>query len=207
MTATAQRALVEPPPERGQRDGVPEGWEIVAPVIVRRFRVTAELLGWVALVVGVAVLVVGWWLGVDIVARVIPGSVTMKANTAVGIGAAGLGVVAYRRGWWPGLVVIMATLVTMIGWVTTVEYLAGLRWTGFDQLLAHEGFGAVATSSPGRMGATTAINYALLGPALYLLATRRGIWIRQILALVAAAIAALAAVSYTHLTLPTIYSV
>ncbi|NQV06628.1 hypothetical protein HQ535_08740 [bacterium] len=121
MTVTAQRVLEEPPPEGMQRDGVPEGWEIVAPVLVRQFRVAAELLGWIAFGAGVAVLVVGWWLGVDIVARVVPGSVTMKANTAVGIGAAGLGVVAYRRGWRPGVVVLMATLVTIIGWVTTVE--------------------------------------------------------------------------------------
>jgi len=196
MTATAHKVLVEPPPEGMQPDGGPEGWDTVAPVLVRRFRVAAELLGWIALVAGVTVLVVGWWLGVDIVARVIPGSVTMKANTAVGIGAAGLGVVAHRRGWWPGLVVIMATLVTLIGWVTTVEYVAGLGWTGFDQLLAHEGLGAVATSNPGRMGANTAINYALLGPALYLLATRRSIWTRQILATIAAAIAALAVLGY-----------
>lgn len=196
MTFPAQPLLVEPPPEDIQPDGVPGGRETVAPVLVHRFRVAAELLGWIALVAGVAVLVVGWWLGVDIVARVIPGSVTMKANTAAGIGAAGLGVVAHRSGWWPGVVVVMAALVAIIGWVTTVEYLADIRGTGFDEILAREGPGAVATSNPGRMGANTAINYALMGPALYLLATRRGIWIRQILATIVVVIASLAVLGY-----------
>ncbi|MBU1864869.1 MAG: GAF domain-containing protein [Actinobacteria bacterium] len=165
-------------------------------MLVYRHRVAAEVLGWIALIAGGAVLVVGWWLGVDIVARVIPGAVTMKANTAVGIGAAGLGIVAHRRGWWPGVVVVTATLVTVIGWVTVVEYLADVRWTGFDQLLAYEGPGAVATSYPGRMGANTAFDYALLGPALLLLTAGRGIRVRQTLATITVVVAALATLGY-----------
>jgi hypothetical protein len=196
MAAAAQDVLVEPPAEGLQPNGVPEGWETVAPVFVHRYRVVAELLGWIAFVAGVAVLVVGWWLGMDIVARVIPGSVTMKANTAAGIGAAGLGVVACRRGWRPGVAVVMAALVTIIGWVTVAEYLSGTRWTGFDELLVHEGPGAVATSNPGRMGFNTAVDYTLFGPALWLLAIRRGIWIRQVLAMITTAIASLAVLGY-----------
>ncbi|NQV06629.1 GAF domain-containing protein [bacterium] len=46
------------------------------------------------------------------------------------------------------------------------------------------------------MGANTAINYALMGPALYLLATRRGIRIRQVFAAITAAIASLAVMGY-----------
>ncbi len=170
--------------------------ETVVPALVRRFQVAAEVLGWIALVLGLVVLVVGWWLGVDIVARVIPGSVTMKANTAVGIGAGGFAIVGHRRGWHRGVVVTMVALVAIIGWVTSVEYFAGIRWSGFDELLAREGPGAVATSNPGRMGANTAINYALLGPALFMLAVRRGVRTRQILTLIVTTIGFVSVLGY-----------
>lgn len=82
----------------------------------------------------------------------------------------------------------LAALVTVIGWVTVIEYVAGINWTGFDELLAREGYGAVATSNPGRMGANTALDYALLDPALFILAVRRRMLTRQILALIVATI-------------------
>jgi signal transduction histidine kinase len=205
MSEAAQELPVELSSDDRRPDGVsvwPVGTtdngasETVAPALVRRFQIAAEVLGWIALVLGLVVLVVGWWLDVDIVARVIPGSVTMKANTAVGLGAGGLAIVTYRRDWHLGVMVAMAALVAIIGWVTSVEYLADIRWSGFDELLAREAPGAVATSNPGRMGANTAINYALLGPALFMLAVRRGVGTRQILAVIVTTIGFVAVLGY-----------
>jgi PAS domain S-box-containing protein len=169
----------------------------VSPVLVHRFQTAAEVLGWLAFVLGLVVLVVGWWMGVDTVASVVPGSVTMKANTAVGIGAAGLAIVAHRRAWPLSLPIAMAALVTVIGWVTTFEYLTGFGGSGFDELLVREGHGAIATSNPGRMGANTAFDYALLGPALFMLALRRGRRTRQLFAASIATVGFVALLGYT----------
>ena len=198
MTAITQNVLVGPDPEGSNADRAPpDELEATDPVLVRRFRASAELLGWIALVAGMTVLVVVWWFGTDIMARVSPGNVTMKANTAFGIGATGLGVVAYRRGWSSWVIVITAALVSAIGWITILEYTANIRWTGFDDFLVRGDLGAFTTSNPGRMGANAAVNFALLGPALYLFKIGRGVQIREIFATIAALIASIALLGYT----------
>lgn len=206
VNTSTQNVLVGLDRDGSNADRFPEGLETTDPVLVRRFLASAELLGWIALVAGTIVLVVGWWLGVDIVARVAPGNVTMKANTALGIGATGLGLVAYRRGWWSWVVVTTAAVVTAIGWITLLEHAGNIRWTGFDGFLVRGDLGAFATSNPGRMGANVAVNFALLGPALYLLKIGRGLRLRQILATIAALIASIALLGYalgsTNLTAP-----
>jgi signal transduction histidine kinase len=188
---------VEPDPESNGADRVPDGREPADPVLVGRFLASAEILGWIAFVAGTAVLVVGWWLGVDIVARVIPGNVTMKANTALGISAVGLGVVAYRRDWWSWLVVTMAALVTTIGLATLFEYAADIRWAGFDNFLVSGSLGGFTSSNPERMGANVAVNLALLGFALYSLKLGRSVWLRQFLATIVALIASMALLGYS----------
>ncbi len=197
MNAGIQQVQATPDHEVSDAGRVPDRQDTTDPVLVRRFLISAELLGWIALVVGMTVVVAVWWLGTDIMARVSLGNVTMKANTAFGIGAAGLGVVAYRRGWPSWLVVTMATLVTAIGWATLVEYPANIRWTGFDDLLVRGDLGAFAATGPGRMGANVAINFALLGPALYLLSVGRDVRFRQILATIVALVASMALLGYT----------
>lgn len=187
--------LVGLDPDGSNADRLPDRLETIDPVLVRRFLASAELLGWIALVAGTMALVVGWWLGADIVARVAPGNVTMKANTALGIGAAGLGLVAYRRGWRSWVVATMAALVTAIGWITLLEHVADIRWTGFDDFLRGN-LGASATSNPGRMSANVAVNFALLGPGLYLLKIGRRVRLRQTLATIAALIASIALLGY-----------
>jgi len=196
MNTSTQKVLVEPEPGDSKADRVPYGLRTTDPVLVRRFLRSAELLGWIAFITGTTVLAVVWWFGGDMMARVSPGNVTMKANTAFGIGAAGLGVVAYRRGWSSWVVVIMAALVTAIGWVTLLEYAANSRWTGFDSLLVREDLRAFVRSNPGRMGANVAVNFALLGPALYLFKMGRGVQIREIFATIVALIASIALLGY-----------
>ena len=169
------------------------------PTVVASLQSSAEVLGWLAVAVGSVVLVVGWWLEADIVARVIPGSVTMKANTAVGIAAAGLAIVAQCRGalgWRRMVALLAAALVTIIGWVTVTEYAMGITWTGFDEILATEGPSAIATSNPGRMGANTAFNYSLLGPALFMLMSGGGTRTRQVLAMAVTSVGFTAIIGY-----------
>ena len=59
---------------------------------VERARLVAIVLGVCCLVVGLFVLVVGWWLGVARATAPIPGSIPMLANSAAGVALIGLGV-------------------------------------------------------------------------------------------------------------------
>ncbi len=161
-----------------------------------RLTVLAQVIGWLAVGLGVVVLVVGWWLDQPAVASLIPGQVTMKANTAVGIGLTGvavLGVALKWNRWVPG---VAAGLVLLIGAFTVVEYVFGLSWPGFDQLVADDRVDAVATAFPGRMGANTAFDMVAMGAAGLLLVFRRAPNVRQTLGLVVVTVATVAVLGY-----------
>ena len=63
---------------------------------------------------------------------------------------------------------ILAAIVLGIGLLTLIQYGFGVN-LGIDQLLFKEPVTAVATSTPGRMAANTALNFLLLGSALLML--------------------------------------
>lgn len=149
--------------------------------ISRRLSFAAQVVGWLAVGVGVVVLVAGWWLGHPAVASLIPGQVTMKANAAVGIGLSGLVLVGVARDWKLWIPGIAAAIVLLVGAVTVGEYIASSSWSGFDELLAAESVGAVQTAFPGRMGVNTAFDYVLLGIAGILLTLRKAPNLRQVL--------------------------
>ncbi len=114
----------------------------------------------------------GWILNIDTLKSILPGAVTMKANTAVGFLLAGISLwlalsdqtdrFVHRLGQ------AFAVGVVLIGLLTLIEYLSG--WNlGIDQLLIKESVNAVATFSPGRMALNTAFNFLLLGLGLLFL--------------------------------------
>lgn len=151
--------------------------------------------------VGAGVLV-GWMLDVDVLKSVLPGFVTMKANTALSFLLAGASL------WWgndPGsrraqrLATLCALVPVLVGALTLAEYLLGADLR-IDRLLAAEGPGAVGTSAPGRMASTAALNLLLLGAALLLLdrETRDGRRPAEALAIVATLVSALAIVGYAY---------
>ncbi len=127
--------------------------------------------GMLAGVMGMVVLI-GWGLDIALLKSLLPGLVTMKANTAGGFLLAGLALVFLQEGrvdprqhrW----ATILAASVALLGLLTVSEYLFG--WDlGIDQLLFKESAGAIGTRFPGRMGLNTALNFALAGAALLLL--------------------------------------
>lgn len=164
--------------------------------MVARLALVAQVIGWFSVAVGVVVLAVGWWLGHPSVASLIPGQVTMKANTAVGIGLSGVVVIAVARRWSPWWTLVTAVAVLVIGAVTSCEYLLHALWSGFDELLAAESGAAAMTAFPGRMGLNTAFDFVLLGIAGVLLATRRAPNLRQGLALVVIIVGTVAEMGY-----------
>ena len=145
----------------------------------------AALLGSLALI--------GWICGSPALKSILPGLVTMKANTALGLvfSGAALGLLAGRPprpAWSRVLGGVCAALPALLGLLTLAEYGFDCR-LGIDQLLFREPAGAALTTHLGRMAVPTAVEFLLLGAAM-LLADRGGARrAAQGLALAAAAVA------------------
>jgi hypothetical protein len=123
---------------------------------------------------GAAVLL-GWFLNVQVLERVIPGIVAMKANTACCFLACGLAlhlIQGRRQKPWPQLARPLAAVVVTVALVTLAEYLTGSNW-GIDELLFRDNPGAIATSQPGRMAPATAVSFVFVGLALIASRKRR----------------------------------
>ena len=135
----------------------------------------------------------GWALGVDVLKSLLPGLVTMKANTAVGFVLGGLALLRPTRRWGAACGAGVAAL----GLLTLAEYFLGVD-LGIDQWLFREPPGAIGTPFPNRMAPTTALCFALLGAALVLANTGRGLVAAQSLALAAATVAVTALVGYLY---------
>lgn len=124
----------------------------------------------VALVGGIVLM--GWLLNIPILKSVAPNLVSMKANTAALLLAAGVALFLFderssntlRRYFGRAL----AAVVVVIAGLTLVEY-AGSMNVGIDELLFRDDTLATATSHPGRMAPVTAICLALCGLALLLI--------------------------------------
>jgi signal transduction histidine kinase len=153
-----------------------------------------------AIVVGALVLV-GWMLDIPALKSVLPGLVTMKANTALALLLAGVSLWLLRTEqayeWARRIAQACAFTVTMVGLLTLSEYLFG--WDmGIDQLLFLEPLRAGGTSQPGRMAPATALSLALLGLAMLRLSTRRGHLLAHSLSLTVALGSLLAVIGYVH---------
>lgn len=122
-------------------------------------------------VVSGALVLMGWFLKVPFLTSLSPDWGSVKANTALGLGLAGVALIllsresSSRRRRWTGYAV--AGVVALVGAITLLEYITG--WDpGFDQLLVTEPPGAPGTSAPGRMAPATALSFLLVGSALLL---------------------------------------
>jgi diguanylate cyclase (GGDEF)-like protein/PAS domain S-box-containing protein len=156
------------------------------------------------LVVLIACLVLcGWELNIEYLKSVVPGLVTMKANTALGIAFSGIslwlllpGESRTRRG---RIARFIALLVVLIGAATLAEYVFGVNLR-IDELLFRDFRGSLGTSSPGRLAPTTATAFIAIGLALILLdwKTQRGRRASQLLSLWTGLIAMMAIIGYIY---------
>jgi PAS domain S-box-containing protein len=143
---------------------------------LRRFAHYARAAGAAATVTGSLVLL-GWLFDVSLFKSVLPGKIAMKPNTAVCLvllGAALLLLVlapsqhvvrATRR----RVAVACATMAAVTGLVTLFEYGFGVD-LGIDRLFFRGSL--LAKGDPGRMAASTALGFVLLGCSLLLLDAR-----------------------------------
>jgi signal transduction histidine kinase/ActR/RegA family two-component response regulator len=164
----------------------------------------------VSLIVTLAALLVlaGWLLHAPGLTALYLSGPTLKTNAAICLASVGLANLLFvaTEGRWRWLARVLALLAATIGALTLSQHLGG--WDlGIDQLIATEAAGALATSSPNRMGPPASMAHALLGIALLLLdrRDRRAHSAGHLLALVACAIALLPVTGYAY-GFPELYS-
>ena len=118
----------------------------------------------------------GWMFDIPTLKSVVPGLVTMKANTAFGFILGGTCISLWHRGSRESqsrrVALICAILVVAIGLLTLMQYGFGVNF-GIDELFFKESVDAVATATPGRMAPNSALNFLLLGSALVLICIPR----------------------------------
>ena len=123
----------------------------------------------------------GWLLGNEILKRVHPALVTMKANTSVCLMLVALSVflIQDRSGSKikRRIAQACAAIVALVGLLTLTQHLFG--WDlGLDQVLFYESSEAAGQSFPGRMGVAASLNFTFLGLALWLVDARSSRWFR-----------------------------
>jgi signal transduction histidine kinase/CheY-like chemotaxis protein len=122
----------------------------------------------------------GWILDIEVLKRVHPSLVTMKANTAVCLMLSSAAVLLLQNQPVSStrlLVQICAAIVAIIGLITLSEHIFGWN-TGLDQLLFNESQNEAGASFPGRMGVAASLNFFFLGMALSCLDARSRRWFR-----------------------------
>lgn len=145
------------------------GDKTVASGIARRISMACAAL----VMAAGAIVLLGWALQLEALKCILPGTVSMKANTALGFLAAGLSLLIYNLSGPENTVKLrlaraLAFFTALLGLATLSQYLFG--WNlGIDQLLFLEPAGAVATFTPGRMAPVTALDFVFCGVALALL--------------------------------------
>lgn len=158
-------------------DAVP----LPSPRVVKVCRNISWGLAGAVMAIGLLVLL-GWVLDIDSLKSVVPGRVTQKPNTALGLMANGIALLLWhraisrpspqRRPWMTRAQYGLPLLVVGIGLVTLAEYAIG-----FDLGLNHLPFtvppDAVDVAIGGRPAPNTAVNFVLTGSALLLLLRHR----------------------------------
>jgi hypothetical protein len=112
----------------------------------------------------------GWILGIDELKSIVPGTITMKANSAVAfilMGAAVWLADGAADSRTRATSTILALAAGLLAALVGLQYLLG-RDLGVDQLLFREAAGAVGTVHPGRMSPQTALSFVLLALAIIL---------------------------------------
>lgn len=141
----------------------------------------------------------GWMLSFGPVLSVVPGQITMKANTAVGFLCAGSALLSVTRTHRTKRSQMIATglaaMVIAVGFLSLVEYLFHSD-LGIDQLFFAD---HLQSPYPGRMAQITAVNFCLAGSSLLLLSLpeKHAAW-SQLWSLLSGLSALLAIIGYLY---------
>lgn len=136
----------------------------------------------------------GWIFRIPVLTSIVPGVVSMKANTAIGFILLCGALYAAAEGRWPVWQRGLAVAGAIIGSLTVFEFVSGSN-LGIDQALFRD---PARSPYPGRMAPVSAINFLLLSTALLIPSSKRGSYLKEALALLLALSAALAIVGYIY---------
>ena len=167
--------------------------------LVRALQSFSSIISVLVTLIGVVV-ILGWLFHIDLLKSVLPNSVAMKVNTALGFICSGAALRLWHRpavGRWTQLGGQgCAIVVLLIGLLTLVEY-GFLIDLGIDQIWVKTPIDPLGDVAPGRMAVHTAFSFFLLGLALLVLNRRhvRALWV-QLLALMISVIAVLGLLGY-----------
>ncbi|MEG4012856.1 MULTISPECIES: PAS domain-containing sensor histidine kinase [unclassified Microcoleus] len=142
----------------------------------------AKKAGIAVIAIGCTV-ILGWIFDLQLLKSILPGLVTMKANTAVCFILGGLSLCLQQQGRAKlttiklqkiskFLIVSSSILIILISLLTLVQYSFNLE-LGIDQLLFKESYTLPNPGTPGRMAPNTAAAFLFLGTAQLLLSQRR----------------------------------
>ena len=150
-----------------------------------------------AVTLAVTVLVAfGWAFDLQLAKTVLPGLTTMKANTALALATAAIGLLLASR---PAASVAAGIVTAAIGLATLIEYAFGLR-LGLDEVLVAD-TASTSLAFPGRMSPASAVAFVAIGAAIPLLAaghSRAQLNTAHALALVPGSIGYLSLVGYIY---------
>jgi PAS domain S-box-containing protein len=177
-------------------------------------RAPSKILSLIVIVVG-AVGLTGWLLDISSFKTVLPGLVTMKANTGICLMLLGTSLFLLENENASGpirrIAQMLAAFSALVGALSLSEHVFG--WNlGIDQLLFRESLSEAGPSFPGRMGPAACLDFLLLGSSLVLIdwKNRRDLWLSPYLAAASMPITLLAFLSYFYGVQPisslTIYS-
>ena len=158
---------------------------------------TPAVLGAGAALIALGVLA-GWAFDLAPLRTLLPGLVSMKPNTALGLLAIGLALIlcGAREGRWRRITgCALSIQVALLALATLSQDLTGID-LGIDQLLYRDPPGAAFTAHPGRMAWPTAIAFTLLALALPLARGRRTTVASRVLALLVGLLALQALARY-----------
>jgi diguanylate cyclase (GGDEF)-like protein len=152
-------------------------------------RIAACLVGAIA-----CISLAGWILRIPVLTSIVPGLVSMKANTALAFLMLSGALCAAAEGRWPGWQRWLPVAAVVLSSSTLFEYVSGIS-LGIDQALFRD---PVSSSHPGRMAAITSVNFLLLAAALLTPSSKRGNYIKEGLALLLTLSSTLAIVGYIY---------
>jgi two-component system, cell cycle sensor histidine kinase and response regulator CckA len=197
---------------------------VPSPVAVRRLetkymasasRATHPVMQMLPVLIGLAVLLLslvvlsGWAFNIAAAKTLFVGSVTMKANTAAGLGLAALSLLLHSQRfvnfrWRGALLRLLPLIVLAIGALTLHQYVFGTN-IGVDQLLFKATEDWARTTTPGRMASVTATAFVLLGFGLLTqgVRTRSGARPAVWLLVATAALGLTALLGYVYGVIPT----
>lgn len=129
----------------------------------------SDCVGVLLVLIGLAVMV-GWLADIPLLVQLSPEWVPMQFNTALGLVALGIAILAMGRNGRTAMSVAGGALL-LLAFATLAQYIFGID-LGIDEAIVRHRI-TVGTSHPGRMAPNTALCFLLSACALLLLAERR----------------------------------